>query len=116
MKSISFKDYLFSLARGNIFEIAKLLLIHMCKVIVFNFFLLLFIFKINKKFDPDKISRIAIYFPVTSGIGDLIMANSFFKLLREKFPKKKIFIFSQNGIFINKLFYDELIDISAWKI
>lgn len=116
MKIVTLKDYLFSLSRGNIFESIKIIFNHLLKKSTFIFLSFLFLFKTNKIFKESDISKIAIYFPVNSGLGDLIMANLFFKLVREKFPLAKILVFTKNGLFIKKSYYDELIDISHLSV
>lgn len=116
MKPVSLKDNLFSISRGRFFETIKIILTAFFKNIVFKVLNFCTIFSKRKSFECSLVQRIMIYIPVSSGIGDLIMSNLFFKSIREKFPNSKIIVCSKFGIFIDNKYYDELIDIKSMSL
>jgi heptosyltransferase-2 len=116
MKTISFKDYLFSFQRGNIFSNIKLILKNIFKQIIFKTIALSFLFQKTKKFEKLNIKKIAIYVPEKSGMGDLIMSTLFFKSVRELYSKAEIVIYTKSGIMIDRLNYNQIIDIGKLRI
>lgn len=111
MKIISFKDYCYSLRRGGLFNNVGLILIYILKQIIFKTIAIFFLFQTKKKFEVDKIKKIGIYIPESSGMGDLIMSNLFFRSVRELFASAEIIIFTKNGIVVDKLNFDKIVDI-----
>ena len=116
MAVISFKDYIFSFRRGNLFENLKIVLNQLLKKILFLCCALVFKLTSNKKVDELKINKLIIYIPINSGMGDIIMSNQFFKAVREKFKNAEIIIFTSNGLMIDPLFFNSLIDIKNKSI
>ena len=116
MKTISFKDYLFSFQRGNIFSNIKLILKNIFKQIIFKTIALFFLLQKTKKFEKLNIKKIAIYVPEKSGMGDLIMSTLFFKSVRELYSKAEIVIYTKSGLMIDRLNYNQIIDIGKLRI
>lgn len=112
MRIITYKDYLFSLSRGSIYESLKLITFNLIKIIFFNFVAFMVFFQLKRKKNDGEIKHLMIYIPASSGLGDLIMSNMFFKYLRELYPNAKITVFLKTQIFINNSYYDDLVNIS----
>lgn len=111
MRIVSYKDYFFSLRRGRIFESLKLIAFNIIKVTFFDLVSVVTFFQLKKSRVDGEIKNLMIYIPASSGLGDLIMSNIFFKYLREFYPDAKITVFLKNQIFINSSYYDEVVNI-----
>ncbi|PCJ63276.1 MAG: hypothetical protein COA79_00275 [Planctomycetota bacterium] len=110
-KFISTGDYFFSFKRGELLGNIKIIISACFKKVLFTFLSFLINLKCikKKKFAEEKITSILIYFPRSSGMGDLIMAGHFFKLIRDQFKNAEIDLCSSTISFTNKNYFNNFI-------
>lgn len=113
-KYITWKDYYFTFRRGGLSSYSTVL------KMLFKSFIGMYLgfrfFNMKKslpKLDMKQVKSIVVYFPETSGIGDLIMASCFFEKLREVCISSEIIVLAKTNIFIDPKNINSFISIGG---